>query len=130
MFHRPTSVSDLLRYFLAAWRFARAIRFVPEAEADGAWTPGDAAALQNFFAGPTGQKLKHRLTNYVLKSALAANRQATEHAYHAGRASGVADGIVALEAHLPQPISLAAAQSGNSEEADQAAAAFFDEYAA
>lgn len=105
-------MKDFLRHLRAAYRFARLVRHIPEADDPIFWTEADASYTANFLKSYTGKKLLMRLDNYAYKSALAAVRQKGSEAYECGEAAGIQLGIIAFQAHT---ISQVAAHSDKSE---------------
>lgn len=87
--------------FLRAWREARtAATYDFMSDTEGGWTAEDAELMRALFGGPTGGKLKIRLTNYVLRCAVEATRQTQNHAYHNGIARGVEMAVNVIEEHM------------------------------
>ena len=109
-----------------AWAIARTPLYVPEADLDGAWTEEDGLALDAFFRSAHGQKLKMRLTNYVLRSAVQATVAKDNLPYNCGIARGVALAVAVIENHFSQ----VPATRDKTSETEQAAPSFADEFAA
>src|SRR5262249_25211231 len=71
--------------------------------ADG-WTDEDQVRTFQFFNSDTGLKLKARLTNYVLRTAIqATGHQGNNAQFHNGVASGTEMAVMALQTHLAPP---------------------------
>lgn len=100
--------------------------YVPEADLPGFWSEDDALATQHFLNTSTGQKLRLRLTNYVLRSAVTATQATSNVERHCGTAHGIALAVKAFENHLPTAL----AQERKSGSEEDAALSFADEFAA
>jgi hypothetical protein len=107
-------MSTFLLRLAAAWRFLRTQPFFPEADLPDFWTPEDARSLASFFNGYTGNKLKIRLNNYAMKTAVWATEQKSNQAHSCGIAVGIADVLSTLDAYAT--ISPVGAKSDESEE--------------
>lgn len=78
-------------------------RYNEIADTDDFWTEDDAKRVTEFFGSQTGLKLRARLTNYVLQSAMTATREHSP--FQTGVARGVAMAVRAIEEHFaPSPL--------------------------
>jgi len=85
------------------------------------WSADDSAALATFFKGVTGQKLRARLNNLVVRSAIKACSEPVKGDYHRGIARGILITVQSIEKDFP----VAPPQVGNIDEvAEQEQAAF------
>lgn len=98
----------------AAWRRLQTEQYSDKAELPDFWTPEDARSLASFFNGHTGNKLKIRLNNYAMKTAVWATEQKNDQAHSCGIAVGIADMLSTLDAYAT--ISPVGAKSDESEE--------------
>lgn len=79
------------------------LRYNEIADADDFWNEDDAKHITEFFGSQTGLKLRARLTNYVLRSAMTATRNYTP--FDAGVARGIALSVREIENHFaPSPL--------------------------
>jgi hypothetical protein len=89
------------QHLLRAWREAiTSHTYDLVADTEAGWTDDDARRLTEFFLTTTGKKLTARLTNYVIRSAIEATRQPSNHAYHNGVARGVALSVNTMQQHF------------------------------
>ena len=84
----------------AAWLYTKYSPYIEEADAEDFWTPADARWLSTMFGSYSGQKLKLRLRNYAISSAMNAVRDQSNTVYASGVAAGIAMGINAIDTHL------------------------------
>lgn len=112
-----------LRRLITAYRNVRDYSYDSFADLEDGWTPEDAALLESFFYGPTGQKLRARMTNYVIRCAINATQQTSNQIYHNGIARGIALSVSQVETHFAssarsqstiesEPVPVGAAQFG------------------
>lgn len=106
-----------IQRFLIAWRSATIPTYTEAADLPGFWTEEDGLVLTHFFNSSTGQKLKRRLTNFVLQSAVEATAQPANHKYYCGKARGRAETVTAIEQHF----AIVPAQVDESEESARTA---------
>jgi hypothetical protein len=92
---------NAFQHLLRAWREAiTSHTYDLVSDTEEGWTDDDARRLTEFFASTTGKRLKARLTNYVIRSAIEATRQPSNHAYHNGVARGVALCVNAMQQNM------------------------------
>lgn len=69
------------------------------------WTKEDDERTSAFLYSPTGTKLRARLSNYAIRNAISATREATNISHHNGVARGIMLCVRALEDHIsPSPL--------------------------
>ncbi len=91
-----------LRHLRAAWLYLRFMPYVEAADHEDYWTEADSQNTQQFWNSPTGQKLRDKWGNLVIKSAVNATLPATDPVHRCGHASGVAATLAWFASHLPK----------------------------
>jgi len=88
-----------IRRFVEAWRIAGLnLTYSLESDTEFGWNNDDAAKWRTFLLrDPTGQKMKAKLTNYVMRVAVAATKKPGDRDYHCGYARGCAMTVANLE---------------------------------
>jgi len=108
-----------IKRFFRAWQESRLRATYDElADGPGYWTKEDAIWLASMLNHPTGQKLMRRLSNMVIRGAVDATKRTLNPRYHCGIARGMALLKTSIDRDYVAGISLAGAQSGNTENAD------------
>jgi hypothetical protein len=90
------------RRLKAAWQYLSYMPYEDYADHEDFWREEDSRTVQHFWNSPTGQKLRTKCNNLVVRSAVNATRDATNPVYRNGYAAGVAATFTWLDQYLPK----------------------------